>query len=606
MKKFCILILLSLILLCKKRDEEPPRVSIISPLDNESFFPDTIEIKVRAEDNEGIDYIEVFVDGILLGRTHKNFDIFKWDGTSAPDSSQHTVYAKAIDFTGNVGRSKDVKFFIYSGNHPPSIKLIAPDSGAILASNEVTFVFKGKDKDTFDTLYYSIYLDTTQYPLFKEPLVKNIKDTIFSISGLLYNKKYYWQVIVSDFLGLKDTSKMYYFLTPPSNQKPLPPSNPYPPDGATDVSYTPVLKYHSYDPDGDSIYFRIKFDTLSTFLNPILNVSTPDTFYTINNPLISGVKYFWRVTVYDKRGDSSVSNLWKFNVKKENLNLIYSISGFWYRDIDIYHDTLFLIKAPNILEVYYNSSGNLIFINSFNLPNFSYRIYYRKPYIFVTYGNIGPRKLGLFKIENSNLFLLDEFSLTSGAINEVLFYENYYIYVILLNGFKILKINSDSFETLNSVTTNFQVSDADIGFNNLYLVEESFIEAYSLNPPENPSFLYRTQTGFSGLNNIKIKNRAMLVGSNYSLLLYYIIDPLINPLFIEQLPLSENIRIIKNEDRLFSIFLNSYAFITYPNISGIHLYSDIYYLSNIESGYINYPYFYILSQNGLYILLCQK
>lgn len=605
MKRFYILILLSLIILCKKKDEEPPRVSIISPLNNESFFPDTIEIKVKAEDNEGIDYIEVFVDGILLGRAQRNFATFKWDGTSAPDSSQHTVYAKAIDFAGNIGRSKDVKFFIYSSNHPPSIKLISPDSGSILASNQVTFIFKGKDKDAFDTLFYSIYLDTIPYPIFKEPVVKDLKDTTYTLSNLLYNKKYYWQVVVRDLLGLKDTSKIFFFLTPPLNQKPLPPSNPYPPDGATDVSYTPVLKYYSFDPDGDSIYFRVKLDTSLIFSKPIINILTHDTFYNIINPLISGVKYFWRVTAYDKKGDSSISNLWKFNVKRENLNLIYSISGFWYKDIDVYYDTLFLIKVPNQLEVYYNNSGNLIFINNFTLPSFSYRIYYRKPYLFVTYGNIGPRKLGLFKIQNSNLILLDEFSLSSGAINEVLFYENH-IYVILLNGFKILRINSDSFEILNSGTTNFQVLDADIGFNNLYLVGESFIETYSLNSPENPSFLYRTQTGFSGLNNIKIKNRYILVGSNYYLLLYYISDPLLAPIFIQQLPLSENIKIIKNENRLFGIFLNNSALITYPNISEIHLYSNIYYLSNIESGYINYPYFYIVSQNGLYLLLCQK
>ncbi|MEO0296148.1 MAG: Ig-like domain-containing protein, partial [candidate division WOR-3 bacterium] len=234
MKRFYILILLSLIILCKKKDEEPPRVSIISPLNNESFFPDTIEIKVKAEDNEGIDYIEVFVDGILLGRAQRNFATFKWDGTSAPDSSQHTVYAKAIDFAGNIGRSKDVKFFIYSSNHPPSIKLISPDSGSILASNQVTFIFKGKDKDAFDTLFYSIYLDTIPYPIFKEPVVKDLKDTTYTLSNLLYNKKYYWQVVVRDLLGLKDTSKIFFFLTPPLNQKPLPPSNPYPPDGATD------------------------------------------------------------------------------------------------------------------------------------------------------------------------------------------------------------------------------------------------------------------------------------------------------------------------------------------------------------------------------------
>ncbi|MEN3043922.1 MAG: Ig-like domain-containing protein [Candidatus Hydrothermales bacterium] len=604
-KILILLILIYFFTFCKRKDEEPPRVWIISPVENESFFPDTIEIKVKAEDNEGIDYIEVFVDGTSVGKKESSYGVFLWDGSTSKDSSIHVVYAKALDFAGNVGRSRDVKFIIYSANHPPKIKLIKPDSGALLNSYKVNLIYSGKDKDIFDTLLYNVHIDTFPYPIYKEPIVRNYRDTIFTIENLNPNKRYYWQVVVSDILGLKDTSSVYFFLTPPLNRKPLPPTDPLPPDGSIDVDYTPRLSYYSFDPDGDSIYFRIKFDTSRFFINPLLNILTRDTFYRITDSLTPGLKYFWQVAVYDTKGDSAVGNIWKFTVKKNRLALVNSIEGFWYKDIEGFYDTIFALKAPNRLEIYLENLGNLNFLKSFDLPNFSYRVYYKKPYIFVLYGNVGPRKLGLYKKENLNIFFLDEFSLSSGSIKEVLFYESY-IYVITLYGFKILKIISDTFAVINSKTTSFQVSDGDIGCNNLYLIGDYYLEAFSLNSPENPYSLFKKNTSFPGLTNIKIHGRYILINTNYYLLLYYISDPNLEPLLNHFLSHTENIKIIKNFKKIFGLFNFNSTNLVYTNTEGIHIYTEIFYLSGIESGFIRLPYLFIASQNGLHVLLCQK
>jgi len=590
---------------CKKKDEEPPSVRILKPSQGETFFPDTIEIKVKAEDNEGIDYIEVFVDNVSIGKAQKTIATFKWDGTSVPDSSIHKVYAKALDFAGNVGRSQEIEFMVYSGNHPPVIELIYPDSGAYLNTYVCTLKYRGIDKDTFDTLFYNIYIDTLPYPLFKEPVAKNIKDTFFITDSLAPDKRYYWQIVVSDLLGIKDTSKIFYFQIPPLNQKPLPPINVFPPDGAIDVDYMPQLSYTSSDPDGDSIYFRVKLDTTNSFVAPIINQITPDTFVNISDSLIPGVKYYWQVTVYDEKGDSALGNIWSFTVKKVTLSQIYSITGAWYKDITVYTDTVFTLKAPNTLEIYLNTGGFLTFLNSYSLPYFSYRVYYNPPYIFVTYGNSGAKKLGLFKKQRDNITFLDEISLDSGAITEVLFYQGY-IYMVTLDGFKILKINSDTLEILKTVNETFQVLDGDIEFSNIYITGESYVSAYSLAAPENPLFLYQKTTGYSGLRNISIKGKYILSNSDYYIILFYIIDPQSFPVTLTSISITDPVVSIKENNRLFGTFSQNSAYIIYPNKNGIHYFSEIFYESYIESGYINYPYFFVVSQNGLYVLKCQK
>ena len=605
MKRFLPVLLVLIVLGCKKKDEEPPSVKILKPSQGEAFFPDTIEIKVKAEDNEGIDYIEVFVDDISIGKAQKSTATFKWDGTSVPDSSTHKVYAKALDFAGNVGRSQEIEFMIYSGNHPPAIELIYPDSGAYLTTYVCTLKYRGIDKDTFDTLFYNIHMDTLPYPIFKEPVAKKIKDTFFITDSLLPNKRYYWQVVVSDLLGIKDTSKIFYFQTPPLNQKPLPPANISPPDGAVDVDYTPQLSYTSSDPDGDSIYFRVKLDTTNFFITPLINQITPDTFLNISDSLIPGVKYYWQVTVYDEKGDSALGNIWEFTVRKVTLNQTYSITGAWYKDVTLYMDTLFVLKAPNILEIYLNTNGFLTFLSSYSLPYFSYRVYYKPPYILVTYGNSGAKRLGLYKKQGNNITFLDEISLNSGAITEVLFYQDY-IYMVTLNGFKILRINSDTLEILKTVNETFQVLDGDIEFSNIYITGESYISAYSLVTPENPLFLYQKTTEYSGLKYISIKGKYLLLSSDSHIILFYITDPQSYPITIASIPITEPVISIKENNRLFGIFSQNSAYITYPNRIGIHFFSETFYESYIESGYIDYPYFFVVSQNGLYVLKCQK
>ncbi len=604
--KILFLFLLIFILLCKKKDIEPPSVKILKPIEGESFFPDTIEIKIKAEDNRGVDYIEAFVDGKSLGTKSGGNVTFKWDATAEKDSSEHVVYARAVDFSGNVGRSKDVNFLIFSGNHPPLIELIFPDSGAILTSYTCTLQYRGIDKDTFDTLFYTIHIDTIPYPIFKEPIAENIRDTFFVLDYLLPDKKFYWQVVVSDLLGKKDTSKVYCFQTPPENNPPSPPSNPSPQVGDTTISVLPQLSFYSYDPDGDSIYFRVKLDTINQFSMPVLDTLVSDSSIVLTDSLIPGVRYFWYVIAYDEKGNSSTSNPWYFYARKAELQEMYSESGVWFKDAKIYKDTIFVIESPDVLKIYANNYGNLTLLNSFTLPSFSYRVYYNPPYLFVTYGTPGPNTLGVYKKSGTDFNFLDEFNLNSGSISEILFY-NQYIYLVTIGDFKILKLNSDTLELIKTINIDFTVYDADISFSNLYLVGDNYLEGYYLSPPDDPSFLFKKTTGYSNLKSISIYNRFVVIAADNYLLLFYISDPFLAPILLKQKDITQVINNIKVKDRYFGIFGSDKAYIIFPNIINIYNFSKNFSSSlTIESGDISYPYFVVCSQDGLYVLKCIK
>ena len=94
-----------------------------------------------------------------------------------------------------------------------------------------------------------------------------------------------------------------------TNNPPTQPSNPFPSDGATDVSLIPTLSWTALDPDGDTLAFDIYFGTEST---PTLvksdsasNTYKPDT-------LNSKTKYYWKIVAKDEKGEVSEGPVWSF------------------------------------------------------------------------------------------------------------------------------------------------------------------------------------------------------------------------------------------------------------------------------------------------------
>ncbi len=94
-----------------------------------------------------------------------------------------------------------------------------------------------------------------------------------------------------------------------TNRPPLPPSNPNPQDGATQVSVTTSLSWTCSDPDGDPLTYDIYFGTS----NPPHLVASNQT-NAIYNPgtLEDSTKYYWRIIAKDDHGNSTGGLVWSF------------------------------------------------------------------------------------------------------------------------------------------------------------------------------------------------------------------------------------------------------------------------------------------------------
>lgn len=222
------------------------------------------------------------------------------------------------------------------------------------------------------------------------------------------------------------------------NNPPYEPSNPNPPDGATNVS-CPILSWTGGDPDPDDIvsYVFIFGDT-----NPPDTVyyNGSDTSILLSEPLDYDTTYYWQIVAWDNHGASTHGPIWSFTTKsKPKPRFPYlELNGTmgendWYIScvtitfIDIYphvdcityfklndgewqvYDEPFIVceDGKYRLEYYSKDNGILEKINEVE-----FKIDQTEPTIELTAEKIGC---------NMWLFIADVFDETSG-INRVEFY----------------------------------------------------------------------------------------------------------------------------------------------------------------------------------------
>lgn len=116
-------------------------------------------------------------------------------------------------------------------------------------------------------------------------------------------KKYFYLIVV--LIALLTFSACIPKLNNPPNK----PSNPYPADGATNVSPNVTLTWEASDPDGDTLKFDLYFGEQST---PSLVQSNLTTKSYGPLELEYGKTYYWKVVAKDPDGETATSDVWSF------------------------------------------------------------------------------------------------------------------------------------------------------------------------------------------------------------------------------------------------------------------------------------------------------
>ncbi len=120
-------------------DTTPPTVAITSPLNN-ATVSGTVNINADASDNVGVQFVEFFLDGAKLQNStdYSAPYVYQWDASALPAGSGHSLYARAVDTSGNPQNSATITVTIAGGGGdttPPSVVITIPANAATVSGN---------------------------------------------------------------------------------------------------------------------------------------------------------------------------------------------------------------------------------------------------------------------------------------------------------------------------------------------------------------------------------------------------------------------------------------------------------------------------------------
>ncbi|UCD13978.1 MAG: hypothetical protein JSW60_00745 [Thermoplasmatales archaeon] len=104
-----------------------------------------------------------------------------------------------------------------------------------------------------------------------------------------------------------------------SNNPPYVPSNPYPPNGSTNVSISSCLHWTGGDPDGDLVTYNIYFGNTSP---PPLVISNISITFFCPDVLEHNTTYYWKIVAEDEHGAKSEGPLWHFTTVVDDAELV--------------------------------------------------------------------------------------------------------------------------------------------------------------------------------------------------------------------------------------------------------------------------------------------
>jgi len=152
------LVLLLLVLLqfassCEKEDATkpdttPPSVAIISPITGAEVF-ESVAIQVNASDNDLVEKVEFHIDDQYIAEADDETEPYEyvWDVSSLDAGTNHTIFARAFDVSGNSANSTTIAVII--ATIPPDWTLLVEDEDDT-ASLDISEVLVKNGDETLD------------------------------------------------------------------------------------------------------------------------------------------------------------------------------------------------------------------------------------------------------------------------------------------------------------------------------------------------------------------------------------------------------------------------------------------------------------------------
>ncbi|NUN09956.1 MAG: choice-of-anchor D domain-containing protein [Ignavibacteriaceae bacterium] len=195
---------------------------------------------------------------------------------------------------------------------PTTVSLLYPPNGSVNQSVNILFNWtRAYDQKSNIRYWFVLTMDTSGATVVSDSA---LTDTLRQVTGLLYDKTYYWRVCAGNEAGWGSFSGWFTFRT--IVPVPTVPVLSYPVNNTTGVSLTPLLIWNR---TAYTEKYHLQLSADSIFSSFVINDSTlTDTSY-LADTLQHKTTYFWRVKSINIAGNSAFSDTWRFKTEIKSI-----------------------------------------------------------------------------------------------------------------------------------------------------------------------------------------------------------------------------------------------------------------------------------------------
>ena len=183
-------------------DTTPPTVTITSPQNGTTVY-EIATITCMSSDNEGVEKVELWVNGVSTGVTDNSEPYsFDWNTTTLEDGN-YTIIIRSYDISENTTDSEPITLTVDNSlSNPTSVELYPinyeNNSFVITWSQNIDADFQSY------SLYESFSEDMSGATLIYETDL--LADTTYTVTGISSGETRYYQVVTKDVFGLESES----------------------------------------------------------------------------------------------------------------------------------------------------------------------------------------------------------------------------------------------------------------------------------------------------------------------------------------------------------------------------------------------------------------
>ena len=154
-------------------DNINPTGQILNPIPGQ-IVSDTIIVEIGAQDNVGVDHVEVSINGIYRSTIYEYPYLYSWDTNQENEDQSYNISAVIYDNAGNNTHVNPISVIVdneFNDNFPPTGLISSPISGQTV-SGLVNFLVNAQDDQGIANVVFTInsveLFTDTEYPYLYE------------------------------------------------------------------------------------------------------------------------------------------------------------------------------------------------------------------------------------------------------------------------------------------------------------------------------------------------------------------------------------------------------------------------------------------------------